>query len=76
MPKTRAEIGQEILTVCAGSETEITLLAQADALATCVGAIMHRSGKSLAHAMAVADELHESILRHIAQNWGRIEGVQ
>lgn len=72
MTDLRSQIGQGILNVCAGTETEITILAQADALATAIGGISHLNGAEFAEAVNLADEVAAMIKAHIQCNWGRI----
>ncbi|MGB3644597.1 MAG: hypothetical protein WBA15_08970 [Mesorhizobium sp.] len=76
MSNDRQRIGQTILNACRGARSEDALLAQIDALATCIGALHHLCGDSLAEAEAVAIEAGDMILQHVRKNWGEIEVAQ
>jgi hypothetical protein len=69
----RTAIGQQILDICAGHETETTLMAQADAMASSIGAMHFMVKSNTAQALAVLDEMHRQMRDHIKSNWGKIE---
>ena len=71
---SRDQMGQQIIDICTGQKTEDAFFAQADALATAVGGVMHASGKSEADALEYLDALHQGMRRHISNNWGSLEG--
>ncbi len=72
----RQLIGQQIINICAGKTFENSLHAQADALATAIGGVMHMSGHTLAEAEDLADEIGKMIGQHVRKNWGTIEAAQ
>ncbi len=72
----RQLIGQQIINICAGKKFENSLHAQADALATAIGGVMHLSGHTLAEAEELADEIGKVIRLHVRKNWATIEAAQ
>ena len=70
----RARLAQNILDMMAGVEFETAIAAQCDALATLVGAMFHRSGKTLHETEeALRTLVRDMMLRQIRTHWGTIE---
>lgn len=66
-------LGQDLLDLLAGRPFEIALIAQADALASSIGAGVFLTGGSKESALALVNEISGRVTRHVSHNWGSIE---
>lgn len=67
------DFGQQIMALAAGRSTKEVVSALADCLATTVGVIYERAGKTQAEAEDAIDQLADGMADHVRQYWGRID---
>lgn len=73
---TREQMAQAILDLVAGQEAQPSFFAQADALATGIGAAAALSGGDLSEALQYLDALHDGMRDHIVKHWEQHEIVR